>query len=147
MGTGTQRKSFLFQFPIIFLKNILPVGADNLYINGALLPDANLVSAYQALPLESALRADGLLLAWRTASNLEFDFSAPDDARNRIPSLSTAFAAWDIFSKNGEAIQADFSFAVNRAYSQTREQLTENGVVIRGKHPVFVHRQSCRLPY
>lgn len=114
-------------------------GSDNLYINGSILPDADLLSAIRGLQMEESLSADGVLIAWRTAASLAFDFTLPKNADSYNQPVSRIQRAWDVFSKNGDAIQADFSVAVGQAYSQTREQLIENGVVIRGKYPVFVH--------
>jgi UDP-N-acetylglucosamine diphosphorylase/glucosamine-1-phosphate N-acetyltransferase len=90
---------------------------DNLYINGALCPDALLMEAINALELETALyTTDNTLLAVRTASEAWTPENNPIKSRigyTGSPLLITHI--WDIFMNNGAQISADFAhFTKNR---------------------------------
>lgn len=81
--------------------------ADNVFIDGALLPDAALILAIEALNVGQALMQDGELLAIRTSATDPGDWSAAQpvvySGAGRITHL------WDLFRKNGEQIRADFN--------------------------------------
>ena len=83
---------------------------DNLFINGALCPDTELVKTLLNLPLESVLYSDKEeILAVRTSSH-SWNFS------EELPLSKITYAGtflmirhvWEIFTSNGAQIKADF---------------------------------------
>ena len=83
---------------------------DNLYINGALCPDKDLVSAIEQLSFGEGLQQDGITLAYRFGP-LE---SATPKALAGVKLLSYKKQLtlirynWDIFLENGTQISADY---------------------------------------
>lgn len=87
---------------------------DNLYINGGVAPDEKLVEAINSLAAGEALIQEGTLLAYRGGGGY-----ASVEKLNDLPAATTPSHpyeqpvfriqnVWDIFNKNGEAIEADF---------------------------------------
>ncbi|WP_373017153.1 GlmU family protein [Muriicola sp.] len=90
------------------IKYPLKSGPDTLYIDPSFLPDAELVRAVRALKAESALFLDSVPVAYRsskprTASELS-ELNKEQFQGETIRIVHT----WDIFSRNGEALQQDF---------------------------------------
>ena len=83
-------------------------GEDNLLLHGSVLPDPQLVAAVQQLQPGQALYSGELLLAYRVHEVA----ASPDlTALARIDYPGKPFQirnTWDIFSLNGEALEADF---------------------------------------
>ncbi|CAN5414055.1 GlmU family protein [soil metagenome] len=86
---------------------------DNLYINGAVSPDENLLSSIKGLTIGQALVHSGVLVAYRAGgeyATLE-KLNALPASTNIIDYEHPLFRiqnVWDIFTKNGEAIEADY---------------------------------------
>ncbi len=84
-------------------------GTRNLFINGALLPDRDLVSAVRSLQEGASLEKEGTLLATHTA-DLASDFKAKDYAgkgQEYGGDISLVDHPWKIFTLNGQEIAAD----------------------------------------
>lgn len=81
----------------------------NTFINGAVCPNENLVAAVQQLKPEECLLSEGLVIAACTAKD-HFDWEDLSDMEQKSFSESWLHVGnlWDIFSKNGLAIHADF---------------------------------------
>lgn len=111
------------------------ISKDNFWINGALLPDNQLVNAIFTLSTNNALVKNGVLLAYRGAHftpNIVSEFPYPVTLINHL---------WDIFSNNGEQIRADFELitAGRRSYGTSdiytaiygNELFVEEGAVMK----------------
>ena len=87
---------------------------DNLWINGSVIADEALVAAVQQLEKGSCLRAGEVVIAARTDRAAAKDGSSDPDfsAMNVVEyggSPEQVRYPWDIFSKNGKGIEADFA--------------------------------------
>jgi len=99
-----------------YLQGKFPVepNADNLYVNGAVCPDAAVAeTAIQLKPGESLL-ADSRLIAFRTRSTLNSpaEIVSFENAKPRLyhQPLTILTALSDIFTMNGAQIRADFAW-------------------------------------
>ncbi len=121
-------------------KFLLKHTSDNLWINGALCPDAGLVTAIKQLALGDALIKDSMILAVRTPYD-----EVPEVIVGKVAEYSSSITlidqVWKIFQYNGEQIRADFKLITSGRKSQgindkhTRAYAEENifieeGVVI-----------------
>lgn len=88
----------------------LSITDDNLFINGALCPDAALVKILLNLPLESGLYSDNReVLAVRTSSqSWNFSKELPLSKITYTGTFLMIRHVWDIFTNNGAQIKADF---------------------------------------
>lgn len=89
------------------------LGADNQYINGALLPDADLANAISALGMQQMLVKDNRVLALRTGKGIEeFEILAllarGFQAISYTAELRIIQYPEDIFRMNGAEIKADY---------------------------------------
>ena len=88
-------------------KFLLTHTSDNLWINGALCPDANLVTAIRQLKMGDALIKDQMILAVRTA-----DDEVPEVIIGKVTEFPSAITlidqVWKIFQHNGAQLRADF---------------------------------------
>jgi UDP-N-acetylglucosamine diphosphorylase/glucosamine-1-phosphate N-acetyltransferase len=88
-------------------KFLLTHTSDNLWINGALCPDANVVATIRQLKMGDALLKDAMILAVRTA-----DDEVPEVIVGKVTEYSSAITlidqVWKIFQHNGAQLRADF---------------------------------------
>lgn len=83
---------------------------ENVFINASFLPNAGIVQAIKRLHHNEAIFSGDELIAYHSKNpDTEVDIS---DYRKTefIETLLRVKNTWDIFSKNGEALQADFDF-------------------------------------
>ncbi len=96
----------------------LKTGNENIVINGSYLPDENLVKAIKKLTPGEALVNDGDYIAYA----MQDHENAFEDSRYKsilYPFDGIAIRnTWDIFSKNGAALQADFELLTKGRNSQ-----------------------------
>ncbi len=93
----------------------LTIDTDNCWINGSVCPNQKLVEEIKSLAPNEALLSSNTLLAVNTGNDKEFDFEQIESF-TRFESHAKATHIenlWDIFSKNGEAISADFELLTN----------------------------------
>jgi UDP-N-acetylglucosamine diphosphorylase/glucosamine-1-phosphate N-acetyltransferase len=131
---------------------------DNLWVNGALCPDANLVVAIKRLELEDALVKDGMILAVRTS-----DDEIPEVIAGIVPEYTSSVTlidqVWKIFQHNGAQIRSDFQLITEgrksaklsdkhtRTYSE-ENIFIEEGVIIRSailnaeNGPIYLGKNS-----
>jgi UDP-N-acetylglucosamine diphosphorylase/glucosamine-1-phosphate N-acetyltransferase len=86
------------------------IGETNLLINGALLPDADLVTAVKKLEDGEGLRSGDTLLATRTCCG-SFDLNDPqimEKATEYTRPFDIINAPWKLFTLNGQEIAADY---------------------------------------
>lgn len=96
----------------------LKTASENVIINGSYLPDTDLVQAIQKLKMGEALMEGELCIAYVTNSP-ENDFDASNFVTVDLqPRGLTLKNTWDIFSKNGEALQSDFAILTAGRKSQ-----------------------------
>lgn len=123
-----------------YLKKKFPatVNEDNLYINGALCPDDQLVAALLDLQKGESIRKDGTTLAIR-AGRLE----SPDEISIKSNNKAKEYSAtatllrynWDVFLQNGEQICADFAVVTKGRKSQT---LSDPHTIVYRPDNVFI---------
>lgn len=93
-------------------------GEDNIVIDGSYIPDADLVRAILDLGPGEALVDDGECIAYRTDQG-EGSYDA--HAYKNIPYAFGGISiknTWDIFSRNGEALESDFKLVTQGRESQ-----------------------------
>ncbi|MCF8276597.1 MAG: GlmU family protein [Flavobacteriales bacterium] len=128
MSTSTITEDYLsVKFPLVSAQ-------ENILVNGSVCPNAELIAAIASLEIGGRLVKAGKLLALR----IEGDVSSADlSDRSGIefePAILTVENPWDIFSRNGEAIEADFELISSGRSSQ---KLSESNTVI-GNGKVFL---------
>jgi UDP-N-acetylglucosamine diphosphorylase/glucosamine-1-phosphate N-acetyltransferase len=101
----------------------LKVEADNILINGSVLPDAPLIEAIKNLKAGEKLESNDALIAWRiNESDLKSLTSLRNTDRINSNKYSSDFLkinfSWDICSKNKIAINADFQLLTKGRKSQ-----------------------------
>jgi len=90
------------------VKYPMTLETDNIFIDSSFLPTSQLVSAIQSLEPQTALIYNDLVLAYRSAADISLaDISSLKQKSFQVP-LIRVQNTWDIFSKNGEALQQDF---------------------------------------
>ncbi|HWB61894.1 MAG TPA: GlmU family protein [Chitinophagales bacterium] len=118
----------------------LGAGSDALYVNGAVLPNTELLAAIQNLGALQLLTANGQLLAFKTEKgHLNYEnfeaiaksFTAVEYSGPLVRINNT----WDIFKLNGEALKADFELLTKGRESQP---LSNTNQVIGDKANIFL---------
>lgn len=100
--TSSKTESYLMdKFP-------MKTGDQNIFINGSCLPNETLVEQVKNLKPGEALSKNGELIACATGSATEL----PDLAAYNVLEIESEFMmlkhTWEIFSRNGEVLEADF---------------------------------------
>lgn len=109
----------------------------NIYINGAVCPDANILAEIEQLKGEEKLVAGDIVLAIKTAQTLSYpiDYS-PFTGKELAGTTPTIIQNLpDIYLKNGEQIKADFPLITKGRTSQT---ITDPFTRIYASENVFV---------
>jgi UDP-N-acetylglucosamine diphosphorylase/glucosamine-1-phosphate N-acetyltransferase len=86
--------------------------SDNLLVNGSVLPTQPMVDAIKKLQIGEYLVNENIVIAARLDNNFSNDFYKSIESVKAINFTSTYLKInnlWDIFSLNGEAIDADFA--------------------------------------
>ena len=103
----------------------------NRVINASFLPNASLVTAIKALKLGEALILDGEPIAYITTEPTGVFNIEAYQCKNFEGEVITIKNTWDIFSKNGAAIQSDFDLLTKGRKSQP---IPESNTVINPEH-------------
>jgi UDP-N-acetylglucosamine diphosphorylase/glucosamine-1-phosphate N-acetyltransferase len=111
------------RFPLILKQ-------DNLFVNGRLLPELEVISAIRLLDINQGLWHNGVLIAYRAATE---DSSALEPIEYTGPVLMLD-RIHQIFTLNHAQIRADFELLTKGRASR---QLSKTNIVI-GDHPVFL---------
>ncbi len=125
------------------------IESSNLLINGSILPDQELFEAISSLQIEEGIVADNKLIAAIVGETLTNTFSPEQVIKSckNIPMKNEYLevdAVHDIFSKNGQAIQSDFSLITEGKASQP----LDNSNQVIGDDPIFVEsgaKISCSI--
>lgn len=108
--------------PYLQKKYPLRLSSDNLFINGAVLPDASLAEAVEKLENGFALQKDDLLIAFRADEQAARAFTGKIQEQFKEISYSKDLLSLkhlpDIFSLNEKAILADFGLITDGRKSQ-----------------------------
>jgi UDP-N-acetylglucosamine diphosphorylase/glucosamine-1-phosphate N-acetyltransferase len=107
------------------------IEAENLFINGRVLPDSALLTAIQALASGEALQSENCLIAYRGAQLAEAEQAKSVQYPAEFFQISRIY---NIFSFNHHQINLDFERLTANRVSQT---LSSTNTVI-GKHPIFL---------
>jgi UDP-N-acetylglucosamine diphosphorylase/glucosamine-1-phosphate N-acetyltransferase len=114
--------------------------SDNIFINGSILPTAELISEIDSLETGQVLKYGEVLCAARISNSNAIDFNIEACCKNGdVQMISTCEKIdhpWDIFSKNGEAIENDFKLLTKGRKTQP---LSKTNTII-GEGEVFIER-------
>jgi len=121
------------KFPII--KN-----SQNFLINGSVCPTHKLVSEIKSLKQNQALvTKDSIIALHLNAEDLdesgEMDISGIEEIQTEIEPLKLN-EVWEIFSRNGEALNADFELITKRRKSEKLSSTNRT----HGDHPIFIEK-------
>jgi UDP-N-acetylglucosamine diphosphorylase/glucosamine-1-phosphate N-acetyltransferase len=96
----------------------LVVGTDNICINGSFLPSTELVNALQNIQIGESLVYGDRIIAYRSKDVRKYtDITNFKSVVLNTKPIDIEFT-WDIFAKNGEALDADFEFLTKGRVSQ-----------------------------
>jgi UDP-N-acetylglucosamine diphosphorylase/glucosamine-1-phosphate N-acetyltransferase len=114
--------------------------SQNILINGSVCPSPELVKEIKSLKQNQALvTKDSIIALHLNAEDLdesgEMDISGIEEILTEIVPLKLN-DVWDIFKKNGEAIQSDFSLITKKRKS---EKLSPTNKAI-GEHEIFIEK-------
>ncbi len=90
------------------VKYPLTVEEDNIFIDPSFLPTPDLVDCILSLKPETVLTYNDLVLAYRSATDIAMSGVSALHKKSYQKPLIRVQNTWDIFSKNGEALQQDF---------------------------------------
>ncbi len=102
--TSTLTEDYLrVKFPMVS-------ASKNMLINGSVCPSAELVSDIESLKNGDRLIKDGKLLATQIDGDVSTFQKESESGKTFAGEVLDVEHPWDIFSKNGDAIEADFEF-------------------------------------
>jgi UDP-N-acetylglucosamine diphosphorylase/glucosamine-1-phosphate N-acetyltransferase len=122
------------KYPMVELEN-------NILINASFLPTENLVTQVKSLSKNQAIFYEGEPLAFFTTEDQEVDFETFDISQYTNDDVLRIEHTWDIFSKNGKAIQYDFDLITKNRISQPIPEAT----VTFCKENIFIE-EGAELP-
>ena len=108
-------------------------GSDNLFINGALCPDDDLVKAIQSLQPETRLTWNDMLLAQRTSA-LKPDANKTIKQTEYNHEFLLVDRVWKIFQHNGAQIRADFNILTK---GRTSAPINDRHTAVYGEKDIF----------
>ncbi len=133
--TTTITEDYLSQkYPMVELEQ-------NVLINASFLPTPNLVKIVQSLGENQAIFYQDEPLAFFTTEGQEVDFDTFDVIEYSVDDVIRIEHTWDIFKKNGEAIQQDFYLLTADRVSQTIPETT----VAFNASKIFIE-EGAKLP-
>ncbi len=91
------------------VKYPITLETDNIFIDASFLPTPELVSTVQSLEPDTALIHNDVVLAYRSAEDISVSNISSLKQKSFQGPLIRIQNTWDIFSKNGEALQQDFA--------------------------------------
>jgi UDP-N-acetylglucosamine diphosphorylase/glucosamine-1-phosphate N-acetyltransferase len=127
-STSTLTEGYLsVKFPMVS-------ASENVLINGSVCPTVQLISEIESLKNGDRLMKDGKLLAARIDGDVSTFQKEAEDGKAFGGEVLAVENPWDIFSKNGEAIETDFEFLTA---GRTSAKLSESNAVI-GNGKIFL---------
>ena len=95
------------------------IASDNLYINGKICPNKEILNLILNLKNNSAIKAGNDLVAFRSNENKSFDVEELLKSAIEIPkNYISVKNVWDIFSKNSDELKNDFELITHGKKSQ-----------------------------
>ncbi|OKL39136.1 GlmU family protein [Pontibacter flavimaris] len=114
-------------------------GGQGLYINGAVIPDAELAAAVRELKPSEALRHNGLLIALHSNGHV---FETPEELASHTSANEKAYGdctvirdVWDIFLQNGSQIRSDYTLVTAGRQSQP---INDRYTMVYNEENIFV---------
>ena len=118
------------------------LGDENVLINGSVLPEDSLLNEIRNLPEGTSLFAGDTLVAVRLDREEAGDFDMGKYLQGDRVTLSTSPLVinhpWDIFSRNGEALEADFRLLTK---NRVGAELSSTNLVMKPEN-VFMERNA-----
>ena len=99
----------------------LNLAEKNIFINSSVIPTSELINTINGLRSNEKLIKNDKLIAYYQDGDAEQDISNYDSKEIEVDVLSIA-NTWDIFSKNGEALELDFEFLTKDRKSENIDQ-------------------------
>lgn len=100
----------------------LTLGSANTFINGSICPNSTLIKQVKELQPRQAIYNNSTLIAVCLNQQDAINFDTNESSYDRLESQSNDYIqlnyCYDIFAKNGEAIEADYAFITNGRTSQ-----------------------------
>ncbi|OUR93325.1 glucose-1-phosphate thymidylyltransferase [Flavobacteriales bacterium 34_180_T64] len=115
---------------------------ENVMINGSYLPNAQLVKMIKNLNVNQAIFKDEYVLAFftkDTQEDIDFDTYEAIEYNDSILKIEHT---WDIFSKNGDALKADFELLT---HGRTSEPISNTNQII-GQDQIFIE-EGAKLEF
>lgn len=130
---------------LTYLQEVYPLnaGEDNLYINGSIFANIELFNTILQLKAGQQLVKDGMIIAARVAG-VELIFAGDLRINTEMEDIhyegdiDRLKNTWDIFSKNEQAIIADFQLITAGRISQP----VPEGVTVTGKEKLFIEEDG-----
>ena len=114
------------------------VNAENILINGSVIPDEKLIEKINNLELNKALVSDGKILAVRLNQDQVNNFSADDKERFLTENYENDFVKiewpWDIFRLNDATLKSDYELITRGRKSK---ELSKTNQVLAKEH-IFI---------
>lgn len=112
----------------------------NMYINGAVCPDAALLKRIKSLKSGKALFKNDILLAYHAHENVFETLTDLYNFRNALPKtyeeeVTVIQEVWEIFTRNGQQIKADFDLLTK---GRTSQPITDPHTVVYAPENVFL---------
>ncbi|TPE44725.1 GlmU family protein [Pontibacter mangrovi] len=130
--------SYLTQ-PYLQAKYGVAFGINNLYINGAVCPNQELVEQVQALKMGEALYFDDLLVAINGDSlelhTLEELIAYTSPVRRECGPCTVIRNVWDIFLENGSQIRSDYTLLTEGRQSQP---IGDKYTIVYNEEDIFI---------
>jgi len=127
-STSTLTEDYLsVKFPLVS-------ASENVFVNGSVCPNAELTFAISSLNNGERLVKSGKLLAARVDGDVSSFQKETQGGKKFKGEILTVENPWDIFAKNGEAIETDFEMLTT---GRTSAELSESNTVI-GNGKIFL---------
>ncbi|MBN8694545.1 MAG: GlmU family protein [Bacteroidetes bacterium] len=110
---------------------------DSLFINSCVIPDDKLIAKIKKLKSGQGLKQDNKWIAYKSEAINFNENTVLQNSEAYSNSLVLIEHVWDIFKKNGEAIQLDFSLLTKGRKSQV---LSKSNTVIGKRNQIFLEK-------
>jgi len=107
----------------------LVLSDDNLFINGSILPDKEIVDVIEKLEREQCLVKDGIVIAYKSSNE-----NRPEKVVEYQNDISQINRCWNIFSLNEVEIKSDFQLVTRNKITQ---EISKTNTVIGGQN-IFI---------
>jgi len=116
----------------------LHTGGETLYVNGKICPDFALINTIKKLRVKQAIYKGDTLVAF-FGSAFDLSDSINHDKIEYTENIFEINQLWEIFQKNGEAIQSDFDLITKNRKTQV---LSDSVTVIGNRSHVFIEENA-----